>query len=175
MHLIESVCMRKASEDVTLDDSAMIEACVEGRVDDVDAAIQAGASPDATYRGCTAIHWAVQYEQDSVVQLLLTHGADPDRPDADENGFRALHNAAGFGNTSIMRRLLVAGADPNSTVKGMGTPLHNAAAYGHMECVQMLADYGANLTVRDSDKHTPADYADENGHKSIVEWLNTRN
>ena len=154
-------------------DVSLIEACVEGRTEDVEAAIQAGVDPNTTHRGCTAIHWAVQYDQDTVVRFLLAHGADPDQPDADDNGFRALHTAAGAGNVSIVRQLLLAGADPNSTAKGngFGTPLHNAAAYGHLECVRILVKHGAVVMLRDEDEHTPAHFAQENGHKSIVEWL----
>jgi ankyrin repeat protein len=160
---------------VAFTDGSLIEACIEGRIDDVDAAIQAGASPNATYRGSTAIHWAVQYEQDAVVQYLLACGADPDHPDADDGGFRALHTAAGFGSVSIVRQLLIAGADPNSTARGNGnaTPLHNAAAYGYLECVQLLAEHGAVIMARDADDHTPAHFAKENGHESIVEWLDS--
>ncbi len=75
---------------------------------------------------------------DAVIEILLAHGADPNRatlPDAETEGF--------------MR-------DCRTKAE---TPLHRAAAFGSRRAIQMLLDAGANLKARDQHGDTPLSWA----------------
>ena len=107
------------------------------------------------------------------VELLLTHGADPNLL-VPVTGETALHAATckafNAEATEIVRLLLAAGADPNcktnagfksGTYDGGGvtfveeTPLHLAAAYGPREMIQLLVEAGADVQAQDKNGDTP--------------------
>jgi len=75
---------------------------------------------------------------DPVVEILLAHGADPNRP-----------TLPGVETESFMR---------DCRTKGE-TPLHRAAAFGSRRTVQMLIDAGANIQARDQHGDTPLSWA----------------
>jgi ankyrin repeat protein len=152
----------------------LIGACVEGDLAAGTTALDSGADPDGCHQGCAALHWAVQYDHEALVALLLARGAAADRPDTGEDSdFRPIATAAGLGNVTIVRALLDAGAEPNtrSTVNGGSTALHHAAAYGNLECAKLLVERGASTEMRDDDGHDAIHFAKEHGEKEVVEWL----
>ena len=61
--------------------------------------------------GTTALHWAVENDNDALVAVLLEVGAKAQV--VNRHGIAPLHRAATNGNASIIKRLLTAGADAN--------------------------------------------------------------
>ncbi len=92
--------------------------------------------------GETPLHAALskanRLQYDSVIEVLLAHGADPNRatlPDMETGAF--------------MR---------DCRTKGE-TPLHRAAAFGSKQAIQMLLDAGANVQAKDQHGDTPLSWA----------------
>lgn len=87
---------------------------------------------------------------ESIVQLLLDHGADADARSYDNAS--AMHAATAYGHAGTVRQLLAAGADGLSGMFGIGPfgggwwdPIKLAANNGDGEILQLLADSGARL------------------------------
>jgi uncharacterized protein len=92
----------------------------------------------------------------SVVEFLLSKGADPNRQ-TNESDDPMLAGVAYFNNSDCVRLLLQAGADPNAVVKDTGeTALHGciiglgekATAAGRHEVVKLLIEHGADPNRR---------------------------
>ena len=84
--------------------------------------LENGASVNATDQdGQTALHWAVDREDLSLVQLLLARKADVNAADALKH--TALHRAAALGSLRIARALLERGADVNLKNANGWTPV----------------------------------------------------
>ncbi|ETE71052.1 Histone-lysine N-methyltransferase EHMT1, partial [Ophiophagus hannah] len=124
-------------------------------------------SQDAT--GRTPLFWATEYRHERLVELLLSHGADPDvrdkalgfqgclkrkvlraGPSANsteglcpsdpmQEGNLCLHRAAHFGSPTIARMLLEAGSDLNTTNHLGNSPLHLAAQEKCHECLRDIS------------------------------------
>ncbi len=93
----------------------------------------------------TALHMAASLGLCSIVQVLLTSGANPNC--ADRFGLTPLHYAADFGCPSCLQILVEGGAKvngvpPRASVK---PPIWYAADRGHVEAVQILLRYGAHF------------------------------
>ena len=95
-----------------MNDEALIGAVDEGDLQAVRELLAAGADPNATVHGYTALYIAASEEHLAIVQELLAAGADPN---AMYNGYTAIYTAAQRGNLAIVRKLLAAGADPNES------------------------------------------------------------
>ena len=67
------------------------------------------------------LHIALEFGQDSVAHMLLTHGAKVDG--ADKEGWRPLHQAAFSCNPALVEALLQRGANPHATSNDNNTPL----------------------------------------------------
>ena len=108
--------------------SALVVAAHSGRPDVARLLLERGADPDGAGAGYTALHAAILYKDESLVEALLAHGADPDlairsstpvrRDAADFHlhpswvGATPYWLAARFSAPGIMRRLAAHGADP---------------------------------------------------------------
>jgi len=78
--------------------------------------------------GSTALHWAVETDNLSMVEAVLAAGAPVMQKDL--MGRTALHEAARRGNAMLCRALLAVGAQPSAPDYQGVTPLHIAAGHG---------------------------------------------
>ena len=116
-----------------------------GKRERVEVLLGASESVDATDGfGMTALHRAIQGNAETIVDLLLHHGADVGHSaDTYTFGARALHVAAASGaSRQVMERLIASGADVNQRVNP-GTPMQIAQRHGNHATVQILRDLGA--------------------------------
>lgn len=128
------------------------------------------SSPEKSGDGHTPLHWAVQENQDEFVQLLLDHGADPNRQDV--YGFTPLMTAAGSGNSRVAGLLISHGAIVDQKRgEDLESALHIAASYGHLDVVKALTAAGADVSLRTADARTPMDLAMLSGHDDVVQFL----
>lgn len=163
---------------------ALVWAGEKGKVDLVDALLDAGASPDAADdEGKTPLILAAMENKAANAERLLAAGADVTAKD--EDGDTALGRAAGakcmplvetllarmapFGlavsNVSgnyckapkLLDRLLEAGADPNVVGPAGWTALHSAASQFDLKIVRRLVEAGAKGDGRSATGETPLD------------------
>lgn len=75
--------------------------------------------------GYTPLHKACYNNNYELAQLLLKHGADPNRKT--EMQWTTLHSACKWNNAKLAALVLQHGADINATSEGDQTPLHIAS------------------------------------------------
>lgn len=113
-----------------------------GDLDGVAKAISDGAQVGARdVDGRSALDYATEKSNTSLVQLLLSAGAG-----RDAYATTALAAAIRENEVALARRLLEAGIDPNS--KGMPynlSPLHFCADRGAFEMMELLIEFGADV------------------------------
>jgi ankyrin repeat protein len=97
-------------------------------------------------------------DYDQALEMLLTHGADPNAADPAQ-GFTALHLAAMSRKTGAMSLLLKHGAKVNAQAKDGRSPLHFAVMNSNQEVAAVLLDSGADPNLRDNNGTTPLDIA----------------
>ena len=107
-----------------------------------------------------------------IVELLLTHGADPNKTNA--IGAPPLFIACLNDHKSIVELLLACGADVNKADKDGCTPLFMACANNHKAIVELLLAYGADANKTDKDGWTPLNVAYQRGWNDIIELLITQ-
>ncbi|KAF5975633.1 ankyrin repeat-containing protein [Fusarium bulbicola] len=110
---------------------------------------------------------------DSLFNLLLEHGADPNVPCA-KHGNTPLSKAAGRGHVQAIRKLLEFNAQPNIVSKRGFTPLSRAAGNGHALAVRKLLDSNANPNQENHEGETALHSCSAGGHVSCIEELVTR-
>ena len=128
---------------IAKDNSAFVQYCMDGKVEEVRQAIKDGQDPnvkaEAKYQHYSILTIAVIKNLNNIVELLL---AEPkiDINWVDEHGNSALHVASYFGNSWAVAKL---GNDPRSKTlntknkKGI-TPLMHAIRRGNVDCVDEL-------------------------------------
>jgi len=125
-------------------------------------------------RGMTPLAHAIIADDrtggDSLVTMLIEHGADVNRPD--EYGHTPLMWSVGLGSERLTELLLRDGADPRQCRPDGTTVLHVAA---HSEAsatvARMLLTAGADPLARDREGKTPAEYAHEAGLTELAQRL----
>ena len=153
-----------------------------GRAKAVFALINAGASPtvcDST--GKTALHWAVESQDDTMVSVVLSARPHVDIVAKDNAGNTPLHAAVALGNLEIATMMLEAQPSADLTaVDGTGrTALHWAVAAGHHSIVvALLATAAAGggikaqlLDIQDTHGGTALHYAAQLNHVECVRTL----
>jgi uncharacterized protein len=142
-------------------DIGALRALVERRVD-VNA-----AQPDGT----TALHWAVVWNHEGAVDLLLRAGADAKA--RNRYGATPLSEAVTAGSPAMVDALLKAGADPKTLTTEEGeTVLMTAARAGNADVVRMLLDRGADVNAREKYKgQTALMWAAAERHPAVVKLL----
>lgn len=117
------------------------------------------------YVGYPAIQFAIQADNQTIVNLLLDAGADPNiKNKAKYNmtlGDQPLHVAAQYNRHEICRMLIDAGADVNSQNSQLNTPLHRAVEYESLETIKLLLKSGAAINVKNNDGETPLELLDD--------------
>ena len=129
--------------------TALIDAARRGDANTVRTLIQE-KSVDVNATGTdgnTALQWAVQRNDVSMVDVLLRAGANARM--TNPYGVAPLGVAAVNGNAAILRLLLEAGADPNVGLSGGETAVMTAARTGTLEPLKLLLSHGANVNARD--------------------------
>uniref|UniRef100_A0ACB8FK11 Uncharacterized protein n=1 Tax=Sphaerodactylus townsendi TaxID=933632 RepID=A0ACB8FK11_9SAUR len=104
-------------------------------------------------RGRSPLFWATEYRHESLVELLLAHGADP--AVQDKKGNLCLHWAASVGCAPITRMLLAAGSNPNMPNYQGDSPLHVAAQERRYECLTLLLAHGAKVCLKNKAGRMP--------------------
>jgi ankyrin repeat protein len=175
--LIENGAITNSSRASKLNDS-LRDAVRNGDADKVSAALAAKADPNlfGKYsKNESVLITAVRSGNLEIVNLLLKHGANPNRgtftgSSAEFLGATALFYAAGSGNAEIAKVLIDAGANVNVRTKGGFTPLMEAARSGSYEVAKLLIDRGANPNVKDSKERT-ALAVSSGGKRSEIQQL----
>jgi ankyrin repeat protein len=99
--------------------------------------------------GTTALHWAVQANDQALTEMLIAAGARVST--ANQSGVMAIQLAAMNGNAAILERLIQAGADPNAPLSQTGdTALMMAARTGKLDAVKVLLDHGAKGNTKET-------------------------
>ncbi|KAF7979993.1 hypothetical protein HWV62_40082 [Athelia sp. TMB] len=107
--------------------------------------------------------------EDTIVRILLEHGADPNATGGKYNN--ALQAASYHGRSIIVGLLLEKGADPNAKGGGRGTALQAACYEGHHEVVQLLLKNGANVNAQGGRYGTALTAASSRNHVGISRLL----
>jgi ankyrin repeat protein len=125
------------------------------------------AQPDGT----TALHWAVVWNSEDAVNLLLRAGADAKA--RNRYGATPLSEAVTAGSAAMVDALLKAGADPKTLTTEAGeTVVMTAARAGNADVVRMLLDRGADVNARETYKgQTALMWAAADHHPDVVKLL----
>ena len=91
------------------------------------------------WNGKTAMHYAAEYGNIEIAQLLIEAGADVQHRDFDKA--TALHHAAVGGFVDIVKLLLENGADINAKDKAGEAAMDGAAFFGHTNVADLLKSY----------------------------------
>ncbi len=145
-------------------------------------------------QGCTALHFAVEYGFEKIVDQLLCADAvtiiqnfegltplDVARQKdfssiaqriLEEENKLPLHQAATNGNCAAVIELLKAGADVNAKDKKGLTSLHRATLRGHEEVVKILLNTSEiDLNIQEKNGYTPLDLAIFAEEKTVIKML----
>jgi ankyrin repeat protein len=121
--------------------------------------------------GATALHWAAQWDDLDMADLLLRSGAMADK--ADDYGATPLSLACINGSAAMTEKLLAAGANPNAPLPTTGeTPLMRAARAGKADAVKALLARGASVDAGEpNQRQTALMWAAAEGHLQVVQTL----
>jgi ankyrin repeat protein len=123
--------------------------------------------------GYTPLALAVTFGQNSVIQDLLQHGADPNRSSRKNSWSTALMGTVLTSNVEGTRLLLDFGAETDMVDVYKATALMYAAERGETEIVRLLLAHGASRQLRDKFGKTAMDSAIDAKQSEIVDLLDS--
>ncbi|KAF7524869.1 hypothetical protein PCG10_005452 [Penicillium crustosum] len=120
--------------------------------------------------GWTALQFAISSGHPNIIQLLLSHGADPNG--VSQNKFTTpLTLAAQCGQEATVRLLLERGVDVDARSGSHQTALIAACYNGHLAVVEILLNSNANINAESEIYGTPLAAASEAGNWKLVKFL----
>ncbi|XP_063431719.1 ankyrin-1-like [Mytilus trossulus] len=125
----------------------------------------------------TCIALAAKLGHESVVNLLLLNGSNPNKINIPSNNVAKLRTAlpvvyaAMYGRLSIVRNLLQNGAHIESTGPMGCTLLIFASSYGHYDLAKFLLDKHVDINATNMFQNTALLYGSKKGHTNIVNLL----
>ncbi|MBQ9578877.1 MAG: ankyrin repeat domain-containing protein [Ottowia sp.] len=193
--LLAALTLCAAGAWAAMPDAEFVNLCAEGTVAQVKQALKNGANPnardsehplnwgDTDYTGWTALMWAVERKDETLVRTLLSAGADVNaasRRPADlkpedfpslELGETPLMVAAEKGFLSLVQTLLAAGAEVNARDDSGYTALHSAAVAGRAKTVAALLKAGADVNAQGNNGMSALMLAARNGKPLVSSAL----
>lgn len=121
-------------------------ACSKGDYDVVKLCLQKNIDPNqADKNGVTPLMYASECGNDSVCELLLQHGANPNLKSTKNEVVPALINTVVQNNPRLLDLMLLYGGNPNllDSINYI-TPLFYAVKEGYLECAQVLLFHNAD-------------------------------
>ena len=129
------------------DDLRLVEAVKQGNRDAVRRMLTRRVDPNAKEAdGSSALHWAVQANDEELVDLLIRAGASATA--ATEYSVTPISLAAANGNAVVIAALLKAGADPNLDAGRRDGP-HDRRADRQSGAITLLLERGADVNAAD--------------------------
>lgn len=154
---IEAMCVIKnrtyGIHELDIKGTALLHAIENGHVKVVGLLLESGA--DISSGG--DFHRAILRNSVEMIQLLLSHGANPE---ADLNfpvvgRFTPLQYASVYRTVEVVELLITSGANKEAQGPGRLSPLHLAIKEDRKEVVAILLSHGANIEALDYDGSTP--------------------
>lgn len=123
----------------------------------------------STYEKACALSFAVKGGFVPVVELLLTHQADPNFLINDQ--LLLAHTVKLEQSFTILKLLLQNGARPNNKNTENLTALHICAAHGNLAGLKLLIQYGGDVNAKTVDQDSVFYYAAVKKHYAIMDFL----
>ncbi|EAX96081.1 hypothetical protein TVAG_063840 [Trichomonas vaginalis G3] len=117
----------------------------------------------------TALHWATIFDYKEMVDLLLSHGADPNKQD--RNMMSPLHLAVYKNQKDIAEVLLSHGADPTKQDSNKSNPLQYAVSKNDKNLVEIIINHGINVNLNSYEGENAIRTAVLFNNKEITELL----
>jgi ankyrin repeat protein len=144
--------------------------CVEKPSNEVLTSLLLGAGASSSVpdlSGETALHYAVNYAEKSLIELLLKSKSPPDQTNNRKES--PLHLACQRGDADIVEMLLTYDVNIDRTDEEKRTPIYLAAYYGKVKVVSILREKGADQFISDEDDWSPLHVAYDSA--AVVESL----
>jgi ankyrin repeat protein len=167
-----------------LKEEELINACYNGKLDDVKKLLSEGADVNYTNDfGSTPLHNAATYGHIEIAELLIKEGAyvDPFNGEKDTplaslaSACVSMKDEKVVTYKALVELLVNSGADINAICRWERTPLHWAIDLGHEDIAELLIAKGAATTIKDQDGDTPLDLAINYGRNKIASLLSEKN
>ena len=124
--------------------------------------------------GNTLLMHAVARQNQSLIAMLLSEGADPNF--LNKEGFSPLHLACSNGDNSAIHSLMMGGGNPNLRDKQGNTALMYAVKMGDVNSVKMMISLGGDTMAENKDTgRNVLDFAIENDNPNILSLLYAKN
>ncbi|QEU61560.1 Nas6 [Kluyveromyces lactis] len=155
-------------------------ACMKGETEKVQQILSEfpGAVKVKDDDGRYPLHWAVSFQQDNIIDILLSYMKKIDLDTIlDESGWSPVHIASSIGSVTILEKLLNHTVEPNLDLQANNgiTALHLACSKKHLNVVQLLVDRGASVRIKDGLGQLPLHRAAASGSVGIVSILCDKN
>ncbi len=120
----------------------------------------------------TLLMHAVALQNQSLITMLLSEGADPNY--INDEGFSPLHLASTNGDNTSLYYLLLSGGNPNLKDRYGITSFMYCAIACNLSTIKMMVSMGANLNeINEINKKSIIDYAVMNKNKDVLDYLTT--